>query len=242
MATAAIPSPPQRQTATASNPGVIPHSSGEWRVVFRGVDWETYSKLIDSCREGSPIKLAFDGRDLEIMTTGNQHEIFKTLIGRMVDALTEELDIAVRSVGQTTWKRPALNRGLEADHTYYFSEAKQLAADDALARDSNRVDDYPNPDLAIEIDLSRSKVDRPAIYAALMVPEVWRFDGRTMLIERITPEGFYSKVERSSFIPIDAVEISQWLLDGRASKEIPWIRRFRAWIRDELTPRAGGTK
>lgn len=242
MATAAIPSPPQPQTDPALDQGVISEVSGEWRVVFRGVDWETYGKLVDSCPEGSPIKLAFDGRDLEIMTTGNQHEMFKTRIGRMVDALTEELDIAVRSVGQTTWKRPAVNRGLEADHSYYFTEDKQLAADDALARDSNRVDDYPNPDLAIEIDLSRAKVDRPAIYAALKIPEVWRFDGRTMIIERLTPEGTYLKVERSGFIPIDAVEITRWLHEGLSSQEIPWIRSFRAWVRDELAPRAGGPK
>jgi Uma2 family endonuclease len=237
MATAAIPSPPQRQTEPVRDQGVISEGGGEWRVVFRGVDWETYSNLVDSCREGSPIKLAFDGRDLEIMTTGNQHEIFKTRIGRMVDALTEELEIAVRSVDQTTWKRPAVDRGLEADHTYYFTEDKQLAADDAPARGSNRVDDYPNPDLAIEIDLSRSKVDRPAIYAALKVPEVWRFDGRTMVIERLTAEGAYSMVERSGFMPIDAVEITRWLLEGLSSQEIPWIRRFRAWVREDLVRR-----
>jgi hypothetical protein len=37
------------------------------------------------------------------------------------------------------------------------------------------IEDYPNPDLAITIGISRSKIDRAGIYAALKVPELWRF-------------------------------------------------------------------
>ena len=36
---------------------------------------------------------------------------------------------------------------------------------------SNLVADYPNPDLAIEIDISRPRADRQAIYAALGVTD-----------------------------------------------------------------------
>src|SRR2546421_12578758 len=34
----------------------------------------------------------------------------------------------------------------------------------------------PPPDLAIEVDVSHSSLDRLGIYAALGVPEVWRLD------------------------------------------------------------------
>ena len=44
-----------------------------------------------------------------------------------------------------------------------------------LARNENEVAAYPNPDLAVEVDISRPQADRPAIYAALQVPEVWTF-------------------------------------------------------------------
>ena len=37
--------------------------------------------------------------------------------------------------------------------------------------------DYPNPDLAIEIDISPPEVDREGIYKSLKVAEIWRFDG-----------------------------------------------------------------
>jgi hypothetical protein len=39
---------------------------------------------------------------------------------------------------------------------------------------SNNMSDYPDSDLAIEIDLSPSRIDRPGIYRALQVPEIWR--------------------------------------------------------------------
>ena len=43
---------------------------------------------------------------------------------------------------------------------------------EAVARMSEDVADYPNPDLGVEVDVSPSKIDRPGIYAALGVAEV----------------------------------------------------------------------
>ena len=48
---------------------------------------------------------------------------------------------------------------------------------DAERRESNKVEDYPNPDLVVEVDISPPQADRDGIYAALKVPEVWVFDG-----------------------------------------------------------------
>ena len=42
----------------------------------------------------------------------------------------------------------------------------------------------PNPDLAIEVDISPPKVDRPGIYAALKVMEVWRFTDSSVTSRR----------------------------------------------------------
>ena len=105
---------------------------------------------------------------------------------------------------------------------------------------SNNIDDYPDPDLAVEIDISRSQVDRPGIYAALRVPEVWRFDGETVLIEQLQPDGSYVEVETSRFVPIRADEIVSWVNAEDAGNRNAWERRLRAWIRDVLAPRQQG--
>src|SRR5205807_4129523 len=124
-------------------------------------------------------------------------EDYKVLFGRLMSALTFELDIQCLEGGETTWKRPAIARGLEADQCYFFAPKKLAAVRRARARKSDDLADYPNPDLAIEIDISPSQIDRPGIYAALRVPEVWRFDGDTLVIEQLGPKGTYTAIESS---------------------------------------------
>ena len=60
--------------------------------------------------------------------------------------------------------RRGLDRAIESDLCYYFDRAKMAPA--AAAADSNNIDDYPNPDLAVEVDVSPPKIDRSGIYAA----------------------------------------------------------------------------
>ena len=75
-------------------------------------------------------------------------------------------------MGSTTWKRKHLKRAIESDLCYYFDLAKLAAA--TAAAHSDDISLYPNPDLAVEVDISPPKIDRPGIYAALQVPEFWR--------------------------------------------------------------------
>jgi Uma2 family endonuclease len=92
---------------------------------------------------------------------------------------------------ETNWIRPELERGLEADQCYVFDPAKLAVVHELLARRENDVAAYPNPDLAVEVDLSSPQADRPGIYAALQVPELWRFDGEIVSIEQLGSDGRY---------------------------------------------------
>jgi Uma2 family endonuclease len=201
------------------------------RVVFRGVDWDFYDKLLDSIPAGSNIHVDYDGRDLEVMATGREHELARKMLGRVAETTAEELDIPYRPAGQTTWKRPEIARGLEADECYYFLPEKLAADAAALERHSKDIADYPNPDLAIEVDISRPQVDRAGIYAALAVTEIWRLEGDQVIIERLTPEGKYAPVEASGFLPLRAEEIRHWVVE-ESWRDLPaWARRLRAEVR-----------
>lgn len=171
------------------------------------------------------------------MVKGRMHDHYQELLGRVVQMITEELDIPVSSSGETTWIRPGVERGLEADQSYYFLPEKLAQAKAAKARRSNDVADYPNPDLAIEVDLSPPQVDRADIYAKLHVAEVWRFDGEVLTIERLGEDGKYHSVEASEFLRVRAEEVPRWLTEEDNSDETAWVRRLRAWIRANLLPR-----
>ena len=206
--------------------------------MIHGVDWDFYEHLVDSIPEGSNIHVDYDGKDVEIKSLSPFHDGIKSFLGRFVELTAEELEIPCTGLGQTTWKRPKLSRGLEADECYYFVGEKLTAVAEAIGRWSKDVAEYPNPDMALEVDVSPSKIDRAGIYAALRVAEVWRFDGegRQMVIERLKADGTYQAVQSSGFLPVTAEEVGRGAR-RRSTRRIGLGRRLRAWIHAELAPR-----
>lgn len=213
-------------------------SEPDSRVVFRDVDWAFYEQFVDSISEEAGIHVDYDGKDVEIvMGISYRHDEMKELLGRFVESVAQELAIPYKSGGQTPWMRREANRGVEADKSYFFLAEKLAMIAAARARKpgkwSEDVAGYPNPDLAAEVDVSRSKIDRPGIYAALRVAEVWRFDDERIFIDRLGADERYHDVPESQFLPLTAEEIRRWLVEEDSSDESAWARRLRA----ELAPR-----
>ncbi|MGO9598380.1 MAG: Uma2 family endonuclease [Isosphaeraceae bacterium] len=214
-------------------------SQPDHRFVIRDVDWTFYEQLVDSIPEGANLHVDYDGKDLEIMSLSPIHDVVKRTLARFVELTAEESEIPCTGLGQTTWKRPEVARGLESDECYYFELEKLAAADEAIVRWSKDVAEYPNPDLAIEVDISPPLIDRPAIYAALRVAEVWRFDGerKRIVIERLSEDGNYQAADESHFLPVHSDEVGRWVLEEDRRAGSAWARRLRAWARTELVPR-----
>lgn len=105
---------------------------------------------------------------------------------------------------------------------------------------SSDVAEYPNPDLAIEVDLSPSKIDRPGIDAAFGIAEVWRFDRQQTVIERLEENDSSHPVETNFLLPVRAAEIGRWVLSEDSRDGSLWARRLRAWVRSELARRRPG--
>jgi Uma2 family endonuclease len=209
------------------------------RVVIHGVNWDFYDRLSNSIPHGSNLQIDYDGRDLEVMSPGIDHDWDKTLLGRLIETIAEELEIPCAGAGQTTWKRSELERGIEADECYFFRPQKLEVIAKARAVRSDLIADYPNPDLAVEVDISHPKIDRAGIYAALEVSEVWRLDGETsdVIIERLDEHRNFRVVEQSVYLPISSAEIRRWVIEEDSSDQSAWARRLREWIRKELASR-----
>jgi len=180
--------------------------------------------------------MAYNRGVLEIMSPGPLHEDGKNYLRRMVEILTEELHIPCKCYGSTTWKRDDVERGIEPDECYYLTAAKVAAAHESKKLGKKDSTDYPAPDLAIEIDIRPSAVDRAEIYATLGVPEVWRFDCVRFRIDRLGPDGRYTEAEASLFLPISPPEIVHWLLLD-AEDDNDWARQLREWMRSDLIGR-----
>ncbi len=218
---------PRPQKARPS-PGEDSLDMGDRRIVIRGVNRHVYDCLSEAIGEGQHIRLIYDGKDLELMVTGNVHERYKSLLCRIVYAVTMGLDLDYVSSGQTTWR--TVIRGLEADLSYYFDAEKVRMAEEALARKSTDPTDYPWPDLAIEIDMSSPQVDRPAIYRDLGVFEVWRLvRGQKLIIEQLQADGSYAPAQESRFLRIRGEDVMRWLNEAATEREAAWNRRLNEW-------------
>jgi len=210
----------------------------EERGVMRDVSWDLYDRLTDAMGEECHIRVAYDGKDMEIMNLGPKHERCKELLGFFIYEVSMGLEIDFQPYGSTTWKRQKEHSGVESDLCYYFDRAKLEASAETAARESNDVADYPNPDLAAEIDISPSKIDRPKIYAALKVPEIWRFKDNAIAIEQLGPNGVYQAATASQFLHVRPDEVTRWFADGKSSPLQDWRRRLQKWIQTELKARA----
>jgi len=206
---------------------------------MRDVSWDLYDRLTDAIDERSSIRVAFDGKDVEIMVVGPLHESLGELLGIFVGEVCDGLDLDFHGLGRTTLRRPDVDRGIEADLSYCFDPAKVAVCRAAHASGSNDPADFPIPDLAVEIDISPPKIDRPGIYSKLRAPEVWRFSGDAVSIEQLDANGNYVAADSSRFLYVRADEVTQWLRKGNSTQRPTWKRGIRDWARAVLLPRAG---
>lgn len=199
------------------------------RVLLENISWQTYQSLLKDFDQQPAMRLTYDQGRLEIKMPLDPHESYKKLLGRLVEALTEELGIEVRSLGSRTCDRKDLARGLEPDQCYYI-QSEPVVWDKAqidLAID-------PPPDLAIEIDMSSSSLNRLSIYADLGVPEVWRYDGAVLTIYRLEAHN-YQPCDRSFVFPqLTASDLERFLELKKTTRENALVRLFREWIRGNL--------
>ncbi len=166
------------------------------------------------------------------MTLSPEHERVRYLLGRLIDALTEELGLKLLGFGSTTFRRRSRRRGLEPDACYYIANQPQVRGKDRIDLGQD-----PPPDLAVEIDISQSSLDRLSIYANLGVPEVWRYENEAVVFHLLDPVGKYQAgVASRSFPGLTPADLNAMLSQrSQVEDDNELIRRFRSWVQQNLS-------
>ncbi len=198
------------------------------QITLTDISWEGYETILNLLGD-RPVRVTYSEGVLELMILSYAHERYKRLLSRLLETLTEELNIPIASAGSTTFKRKKLERGLEPDECFYigneFRVRGQLSLD--LTED-------PPPDLAIEVDISHSSIDRMEIYARLGVPEVWRWENEQLQFWHLQA-GEYCYVDNSPTFPrISTTTLMEFIALLSSIDETSIIRRFRVWVRENL--------
>ncbi|HCF25969.1 MAG TPA: hypothetical protein DEV81_01815 [Cyanobacteria bacterium UBA11049] len=199
------------------------------RLLLKNISWQTYEALLKDLESQRGIRLTYDRGLLEIMTPLAPHERNSRLIGRLVEALTEELNIEICSLGSLTCKREDLARGLEPDECYYIQNESVVRHLEQINLDRD-----PPPDLVVEIDITSSSINRLALYASLGVPEVWRYDGSQLIIYQLQDGEYLVCASSPTFPQLTSSEIIRFLELRKTTGETTLIRLFREWVRNQL--------
>jgi len=195
------------------------------RVIVRNVSWKTYERLIKDLENCSSPRLAFDQGVLEVMSPHLEHEEANGTLASIVEIALEELDINFRNAGSTTFKREDLDRGFEPDSSFYIQSTEQIRKKKRIELEVD-----PPPDLIIEVDLTRDSLSKFSLYAALCVPEVWRYEDALEIW--VLDQARYARRQASVALPILTEQIVTELLRSSLRLERPsWFRQARKQIR-----------
>ncbi len=81
----------------------------------------------------------------------------------------------------------------------------------------------------IEIDITPPSLDKLPIYAAIGVPEIWRYAAQHVVIYRHAAEG-YEAVDTSAILwRVTSCQLTQLVQTGYDMPRPAWLRRVRAW-------------
>lgn len=195
-------------------------------VYLPGVSFATYEALVTEIEGHRRLRITYHHGEMEIMSPSQDHERAKTLIGRMIETLTEELGIPILSCGSTTFKDELRDCGLEPDECYYIQH------ETAVRGRKIQLGQDPPPDHVIEVDITTSMIERLPIYAALEFPEIWQYVDGEINIHLRQPSGQYAIAAKSLALPMAPVKkLAEHLDRCDETDETTWIRAFRQWVR-----------
>jgi len=193
-------------------------------ILLRGVSWETYQTLRNE-EANDHVRMTYDGGDLELMSPMKKHGKITTLLGLMIYEWTQLRRIEIESGGNMTCDREDLKKGLEPDLCYWI-------AHEELVRDKDKIDFLvdPPPDLALEIEVSRSAIPKLPIYQALRIPEVWRWRGKVEVLV-LDDAGAYVVRSDSAALPGFPFPLAESFLDRRKSMgDTTLMKQFKTAI------------
>ena len=195
--------------------------------MLRNITWDGYQQLLKIVGDKRSARLTFDRGTLEITKPLEEHEFSGRLIERLIIILAVELGLKIKTMGSTTLDRSDLNRGAEPDNAYYIQNQPLVAGRTVdLATD-------PAPDLVVEVDITHTDINKPALYASMGVPEFWRYNGREWRIYKLE-NSEYLEVSVSPTFPILPKEKLYEFLASAQLDEVEAEVDFRNWVREMI--------
>ncbi len=200
----------------------LPHHG---TLIMYGVDWEEYEEVLARIDNSPACRISYNNGTLKIMSPRADHEYPKDVVLKLITVYADEMELMLESYGSTTYRRRPKAKGVEPDTSFYVQNASQMIGKTEIDLEQN-----PPPDVVVEVDMTNESLDKLEIYAALGVPEIWRYDGLDFHILTLS-QNQYSETENSVALPkISAVILTEYLELGKTAGQTAMLKAFRNFL------------
>jgi len=202
----------------------IAHLPAGGKLILYDVSWEEYEQLLDELKD-RPLRVSYIRGRLEIMSPSLPHERPKELLLQLVSLLAVEMDLTLETAGSTTFKDEQLAMGAEPDTCFYVQNAPLIIGKTQIDLMTD-----PPPDVVVEIDIWSESTSKMAFYAAIGVPEFWRYDNRQLRIYHLSEQGYVEAPASLAFPLLTGEVLTRFLEQSKSKGQSATLRAFREWL------------
>lgn len=179
------------------SPVKVETGNGDVRTVQQNRTWVQFKHLQKGFENSSGVRLFYYNGTIEILMPGEAHELFKTLIGFLIELFLFHCEIEFKPTGSMTQEKEGV-ASAEADESYEIQGFK----------------------LSIEINFTSGDISKLQRYKALEVDEVWIWEDGTLNAYHLQ-SGEYQKVDHSLIPALSTIDLqimSECILLGETSR------------------------
>jgi len=161
----------------------------EQRLILPGYQsWQEFKAIQALLDPVAGLRISYLDGCVELMTTGEEHEIIKTIIGFLLELYFCEMGIEYIPVGNATRESETKGASFEPDESYYIGDRK------------------PHPDLAIEVVITSGNPKKLEKYKRFEITEVWFWENNQLALYRFRGED-YEQISTSELFPDLDIEL-----------------------------------
>lgn len=188
------------------------------------VSWDEYERLLAELGDDYHVRISYDSGCLHIMSPLPEHEEFADVVLGLTREITRALGVKLETRGSMTMRSAWQSKGAEPDTCFYVQSAERIIGKRTL---DFTID--PPPDIVVEIDVTNASHTKFPIYAALGVPEIWRYDGRTMSFYTLVDTEYVAATHSRAFSFLPSVVLAEWIEQSKTAGQDAALDTARAW-------------
>jgi Uma2 family endonuclease len=169
---------------------------GDILTIYRDRTWGQFQHLQQGFENVRGIRLSFYRGTIEILMPGRAHELFKRIIGMLIETFLLDRRVPFTPTGSMT-QELAGSAAIEADESYEIGEYR----------------------LSVEINFTSGDVAKLEKYQTLGVHEVWFWENGSLDVYHLRPNG-YEKVPHSQIPALSTLDLgllTECILLGESS-------------------------